>query len=190
MGNKGATLVIIPLLGITLNSITAKVQDREVVFKGEHYEVKFFHDQGSDEIAFVKDIYGEINDLIGSPILLAEVLEEFDLDGDESLIFTFYKFATAKGYVTIVWSGDFDEDCFGEMSMATRLKLNEKWGDWNNLRENDFILSTSEAESIAEIKRLESYLFGMRANKNRLETLRKLLPAIKDMTDKANSTQG
>ena len=60
------------------------------------------------------DIAGDIDDLIGSPILLAEVVTSFDEnppgveipeDYQESFTWTFYKLSTIKGSVTISWYG-------------------------------------------------------------------------------------
>ena len=60
------------------------------------------------------DIAGDINDLIGSPILLAEVVtnENENPPGveiseyQESFTWTFYKLSTIKGSVTISWYGE------------------------------------------------------------------------------------
>jgi hypothetical protein len=49
-----------------------------------------------------------LNDLIGTPIVMAEeVVEEGKAkdEWDESSTWTFYKFATVKGYITIRWYG-------------------------------------------------------------------------------------
>ena len=55
-----------------------------------------------------ESIVGELADLVGSEILLAEEVEgESPVDDDhyESHTWTFYKFATRKGYVDIRWLG-------------------------------------------------------------------------------------
>lgn len=61
----------------------------------------------------IVDISGDLEDLVGSPILMAEEVSNSDInppgvtppDYQESFTWTFYKFATAKGYVTVTWYG-------------------------------------------------------------------------------------
>ena len=69
----------------------------------------FFHSQGCCESVTIDDICGDLEDLAGSPLLVAEevsgtapVME----DAPESCTWTFYKFATAKGSVTVRWYGE------------------------------------------------------------------------------------
>lgn len=68
-----------------------------------------FHAQDCCEDVRIDDINGDINDLIGLPITMAEEStnhEEFyDYDVD-SCTWTFYKLATPKGYVNIKWYGE------------------------------------------------------------------------------------
>jgi len=60
------------------------------------------------------DVIGNLEDLIGSPILMAEEVtseNENPVGVDvpeyqDSFTWTFYKFATIKGYVTIRWYGE------------------------------------------------------------------------------------
>lgn len=61
------------------------------------------------------DIVGDLNDLIGQPLLMAEEVEnERDVNPEgvtapqyqDSFTWTFYKLATVKGYVTISWYGE------------------------------------------------------------------------------------
>jgi hypothetical protein len=98
------------LLGKTLKTITG-IEQSDVIFKttdGETY--RMYHDQDCCEGVGIEDIEGDINDLIGSPLLQAE--EDTNYDGgkpseySESYTWTFYKFATIKGYVTIRWLGE------------------------------------------------------------------------------------
>lgn len=113
------------LKGKVLTDITNK-NDEELHFTtadGERY--KLYHEQECCEGVTIEDICGDLDDLIGSPILLAEEVscnkvEEFPVvdrvaarllgvkegDGEyDSETWTFYKLATIKGYVTIRWYG-------------------------------------------------------------------------------------
>lgn len=67
-----------------------------------------YHQQDCCESVDIEDICGDLADLVGTPIIMAEnVYSEADTkDGwNESATWTFYKFATVKGYVTIRWYG-------------------------------------------------------------------------------------
>lgn len=68
---------------------------------------KFYHQQECCEGVAVEDICGDIEDLIGSPLLMAEEASNVDETGNyESATWTFYKFATKNGSVTIRWLGE------------------------------------------------------------------------------------
>lgn len=98
----------------TLVSVV-KISDDELLFEtneGEKY--RMYHSQNCCESVTIDDICGDLNDLIGSPILVAE---EATSEGknpagvpvpeyQDSFTWTFYKIDTAKGGVTIRWYGD------------------------------------------------------------------------------------
>lgn len=67
------------------------------------------HNQDCCESVYVEDVCGDVEDLLNSPILLAEEVKNADepaLDKyDESWTWTFYKIATIKGTVTLRWYG-------------------------------------------------------------------------------------
>lgn len=68
------------------------------------------HDQCCCEDVWIEDICGDIEDLIKSPILLAtkstnDMSDKIGNDGPDSMLWTFYKIATIKGYVNMRWVG-------------------------------------------------------------------------------------
>lgn len=81
---------------------------RELIFMlpdGEKYV--FYHDQECCEEVLIEDICGNLANLVGSPLIMAEEITHEKVYGRcESTTYTFYKFATAKGYVTVRWCGN------------------------------------------------------------------------------------
>jgi len=76
---------------------------------------RMFHQQKCCEDVTIENICGNISDLIGSPITLAEESQKIsDPNEKDSYTWTFYKLATLKGYVTIRWygtsNGDYSEE--------------------------------------------------------------------------------
>lgn len=102
------------LKGKTLSSVSADGNE-EIVFTTVDGDVyRMFHSQDCCESVYIESIVGELQDLVGEPILVAEANENlFDIlknagkeeESDESHTWTFYKFATRKGYVDIRWYG-------------------------------------------------------------------------------------
>ena len=73
---------------------------------------EMFHSQDCCESVIVDDIEGDFQDLVNSPILQAEEStnseDKMGKDSygyENSFTWTFYRFATIKGYVTIKWYG-------------------------------------------------------------------------------------
>lgn len=97
------------LVGLTMSSVK-NINDEELVLTSEDGRVfKFYHNQDCCENVWIESIVGELDDLIGEPILLAEEVSSDgipSLDGEESFTWTFYKFATRKGYVDVRWYGE------------------------------------------------------------------------------------
>lgn len=102
------------LLGRTLSSVENH-KDEQLVFTldtGEQFML--YHRQDCCEDVRIEDIVGNLSDLVGSPILMAEEAtneQENPIGAPEknyqdSFTWTFYKLATIKGYVTIRWYGE------------------------------------------------------------------------------------
>lgn len=106
------------LLGQTLAKVEVEEDKSEIHFEtvdGKRYAL--YHSQDCCESVTVEDVTGDLADLIGEPLLEAEAVSH---DADEytpnpaapkpsehaeSWTWTFYKFGTRKGSVTIRWLG-------------------------------------------------------------------------------------
>jgi hypothetical protein len=56
-----------------------------------------YHDQDCREAVSIEDIVGDLDDLVGVPIVVAEERTQDDPNACESGTWTFYVFATIKG---------------------------------------------------------------------------------------------
>lgn len=98
-----------PLIGEIITKIEgAKEGSEEIRFTLENGDIlRMYHEQDCCEDVRVEDISGNIENLIGKPILLAEeVTNKSDLQWGDTCTWTWYHFATIKGYVTIRWFGE------------------------------------------------------------------------------------
>ena len=98
------------MLGKTFVQVTGSVGDTAMLFEtadGERF--MFAHEQDCCESVDINDIVGDLQDLVGEPMLIAEEVKgatEPDAEHYESYTYTFYKFATRKGYVDVRWLGE------------------------------------------------------------------------------------
>jgi len=92
------------LKGKTFTSIINDEKDvlTFITTDGEVYTM--FHNQDCCESVTIEDICGDLNDLIGNTILVAE--EVVNIGKDNEGTWSFYKLDTIKGGVTIRWYGD------------------------------------------------------------------------------------
>ena len=85
------------------------IGDEQLIFENADTRYTFDHRQDCCENVDIDDISGDLKDLRGSIILLAEEVSNPDYQNEdrcgESETWTFYKFATVKGYVTVRWYG-------------------------------------------------------------------------------------
>ena len=93
------------MLGKTFSRV---VSDGDTVtFQNDEVRYVLYHSTDCCESVVVEDIIGDLEDLEGWPLLISR--EDHDADGpelnEESYTWTFYNFATFKGYVTIRFLG-------------------------------------------------------------------------------------
>ena len=107
--SKGASFE--DMLGKVIVDIKGAEKDSDFILftldDGTRYLM--YHEQDCCENVFVEDICGNINKLLGVPILKAECttnIGETALDFYHSCTWTFYHLATVKGYVDIRWYGE------------------------------------------------------------------------------------
>jgi len=100
------------LVGKTLKSINVHNSELIRFYTEEGDEYVMWHEQECCESVDIEDICGSLENLIGSPVLMAEeVISEIkppDVERKyepESETWTFYKVATINEYVTIRWFG-------------------------------------------------------------------------------------
>jgi hypothetical protein len=107
----GALSPLEELLGKTMRSVTRSDINETIDFEaitGERWQM--YYEPDCCASCTIEDVIGDLQDLIGSPIAMAEESTNSDAPSPndtypDSFTWTFYKLATAKGYVTIRWYG-------------------------------------------------------------------------------------
>lgn len=115
------------MIGKIFTSVTGSVGDYEMVFSDGVDTFCFYHNQDCCESVMIEDITGDLSDLVGSEILMAEQVDgtipaDFNEEHHECVEWTFYKFATRKGYVDVRWMGESN----GYYSTDVSLSVNGK----------------------------------------------------------------
>lgn len=100
---------IAEMVGKTFSRVTGGVGDGELVFENDQERYVFYHEQDCCESVAIEDIVGELSDLVGEPLLMAEEVSGYtgpEPEYADSYTWTFYKFATRRGYVDVRWLGE------------------------------------------------------------------------------------
>lgn len=84
--------------------------DDRLVFENDQERYIFYHSQDCCESVYIESISGDLDDLVGVPLLLSEEVSNVEEPGPlsewtDSYTWTFYKFGTIKGYVDVRWYG-------------------------------------------------------------------------------------
>ena len=99
--------IIEKLIGQVAKTVT-NAHDLELIFDLENGQTaRFYHEQDCCESVSIEEIHGDLNDLVGQEITQAEfVYENANIEDDyNTATWTFYKFATNRGSVTVRWYG-------------------------------------------------------------------------------------
>jgi hypothetical protein len=117
--------ILTDILGKTIKEISGAEQYSDIISLKftDGTSADFYHEQSCCEKVQVEEIIGDIEDLIAYPLLVAEEVtnidnsellesKRFNVDID-SYTWTFYKFSSIKGSVTIRWLGT-SNGCYSE----------------------------------------------------------------------------
>ncbi len=97
------------MIGSTIDSINQT--STELNFRSsDGRKFRFYHDQDCCESVYIEDIAGDLGDLLHSPLTMAEEVSNLETPkipefADRSYTWTFYRFGTIKGSVTVRWFG-------------------------------------------------------------------------------------
>lgn len=100
------------MIGQTFESVTGSIGGDELEFlRADGSGFRFYHSQNCCESVEIADIDNELSVLEGSPLVQAEQVSNVGAEPPkkeyvDSYTWTFYKFATAKGSVTVRWLGE------------------------------------------------------------------------------------
>lgn len=102
-----------PFEGKTIDAIRGANEGSDciVFIFSDNTTATFYHEQECCEDVAVDDVCGDIDDLLYTPLIVAEEIgvvngeDKPRSEYDKSFKWTFYHFATIKGDVTIKWYG-------------------------------------------------------------------------------------
>lgn len=125
------------LIGKTLGSIERTNfpnSPEALIFKTPTHTLTMQHIRDCCEVVYLEDVCGDLDDLIGTPIVSAyceeskERIEESDAPLDQSFTWTFYRISTIKGTVTLRWLGTSN----GYYSESVDITISEIAGNGSN----------------------------------------------------------
>lgn len=121
------------LVGKTLTEVSGMTEGHPTIDFVTEDGVKYqmLHHQDCCEDVRLEDIHGDPEDLVGSPITMAEEVSASSSDSYGSTTWTFYKFATAKGYVTLRWYGQ-SNGYYSERVDFERMKKEDETDLWDS----------------------------------------------------------
>lgn len=111
-GSYNGDRLIDKMVGLVFTKVYCN-DDRELIFECDQGVFKFYHQEDCCESVYIESIVGDLIDLVGEPLLVASKTTSGEDPpwynrkyAPESLTWSFYKFATRKGYVDVRWKGE------------------------------------------------------------------------------------
>jgi hypothetical protein len=107
--NDASACVFTEMIGRTCMMLDGKEGSEKLKFSMRDGSVfRFWYEHDRCASCSIVEVIGDLNDLVGEPLLEAEVISRKDHPepvDEESFTWTFYKFRTSKGAVTVRWLG-------------------------------------------------------------------------------------
>ena len=104
MEDSTHTFSTLPIVGKVMSEVVRSYESvRFVASDGQKWLME--HETECCEEVYIEDINGNLSDLVGTPILVAEVASADDG-------WAFYRFSTIKGDVSIRWNGHSESGCY------------------------------------------------------------------------------
>lgn len=125
MSYYGQVLPIETLVGKVLTKVENVLDEELHFYAADGTAYRLYHEQDCCESVRIEDITGNLADLVGSPITLAREASSGDWPTDvprpewlDSFTWTFYSFATVKGYVDVRFLGESNGSYSEEVDFA------------------------------------------------------------------------
>jgi hypothetical protein len=97
------------MVGATMATVVNEGDDRLVFTAQDGRRFVFYYEPDCCASCNIEDVCGDLSDLAGSPLLVAEEVSNYEREAPpdaDSYTWTFYRFATVKGTVTVRWLGE------------------------------------------------------------------------------------
>ena len=97
------------MVGVTMKSVVNDGDDQLVFSAEDGRRFVFYYEQDCCASCHIEDVCGDLSDLEGSPIVEAEEVSNYEHEAPpdaDSYTWTFYRFSTVKGTVTVRWLGE------------------------------------------------------------------------------------
>lgn len=98
------------MVGLTMTSVVNEDNERLVFTVSDGRRFVFYYEPDCCATCSIEDVCGDLTDLVGSPIVEAEEVSNYEREAPseyaESYTWTFYRFSTVKGTVTVRWLGE------------------------------------------------------------------------------------
>lgn len=151
------TTKIESMLGKVIGTVTGKTGGDQLVFltKDGNERFTFLHRQDCCESVTIEDINGEFDDLTtGDPLLVAEVSSSQAPTGEEpeyteSFTWTFYRFATQRGFLVVRWFGTSNGYYGEEVEMNHEILTPTKGWQFASAIKEEFASAIKEDPSLA-----------------------------------------